>query len=158
MSTDDRFAFSEDRLAKVLQALKRNDFLAYFFPKSSEALAMVLKGVHQGMRVGLGGSHTLRQMGFPEALKEKGAALLDHWDESMEPGEILATRKAQLLCDLFNRRIEVYASQTLADYVDSVSQLLEGGCGTFLNDLSRWFFAVGHWLPLDKRAARSGVP
>jgi len=102
----------EDRIVKVLQSLQKNEFLAYFFPTVAEARQMILASVQQGTRVGLGGSHTLRQAALPQALKEKGVVLLDHWDESMGPGEILQVRKDQLTCDLF---------------LSSVNAITEGG-------------------------------
>jgi len=92
---------SEERIARTLQSLKRNEFHAYFMPDVREATLLLLDAVEQGMKVGLGGSLTLRQMGLPEALRSKGAVLLDHWDDSFDLDETLRTRKDQLLCDLF---------------------------------------------------------
>jgi hypothetical protein len=89
-----------DQIARTLKALKKNEFLAYFFPKAEEARRLVLDSVQEGMRVGLGGSATLREMGLVEGLKEKGAFLLDHWDESLNFEETLRVRKEQLLCDV----------------------------------------------------------
>ena len=93
-------ATTTDQVARTLKALKKNGFLAYFFPEAQEARQFVLDAVSQGTRVGLGGSATLRQMGLVEGLKEKGAHLLDHWDESLSFEETLRVRKEQLLCDV----------------------------------------------------------
>ena len=89
-----------DQIARTLKALKKNEFLAYFFPKADEARKLVLDSVRNGMRVGLGGSATLREIGLVEGLKEKGALLLDHWDESLSFEETLRIRKEQLVCDV----------------------------------------------------------
>jgi len=91
---------THDPVARTLRALKNNEFLAYYFPKAQEAAQLVLDSVREGTRVGLGGSATLREMGLVEALREKGARLLDHWDESLSFEETLRVRKEQLLCDV----------------------------------------------------------
>ena len=95
------FPVSEDCIAKTLQALKKNEFLAYFTPTAEEARNLVMDSVSKGVGVGLGGSHTLRDVGLVAALKEKGAVLYDHWDETMSMEDVLKTRKEQLLCDIF---------------------------------------------------------
>ena len=46
------------------------------------------------------GSATLRALGLVEGLKQKGAHLLDHWDDSLTFEETLRIRKDQLLCDV----------------------------------------------------------
>jgi L-lactate utilization protein LutB len=91
---------SNDSIARTLGALKKNGFLAYFFPKADEAKQLVLDTVQSGMRVGLAGSATVREMGLVEGLKAKGALLLDHWDESQTFEETLRIRKEQLVCDV----------------------------------------------------------
>ena len=95
------FPVSDEKIAKTMKALKGNEFLVYFTPQAQEARQLVLDSVQQGMRVGLGGSQTLREMGLPDALKEKGAVLLDHWDASLSLEESLRIRKEQLRCDMF---------------------------------------------------------
>lgn len=95
------FPISDERIAQTLKALKENEFLVFFTPEAQEARQMVMDCVHKGMRVGLGGSQTLREMGLPAALKEKGAVLLDHWNPALSPEESFQTRKEQLVCDLF---------------------------------------------------------
>ena len=75
--------------------------IAYFTPTAEEARNLVMDSVSKGVGVGLGGSHTLRDVGLVAALKEKGAVLYDHWDETMSMEDVLKTRKEQLLCDIF---------------------------------------------------------
>ena len=91
---------THDPVARTLRALKNNEFLAYYFPKAQEAGQLVLDSVREGTRVGLCGSATLREMGLVEALRAKGARLLDHWDESLSFEESLRVRKEQLVCDV----------------------------------------------------------
>jgi hypothetical protein len=92
---------SEEKIAAVLQTLKKNEFLAYFVPNAREAKEMVLASVSPGMRVGLGGSETLREMGMPEAVNAAGAVPLDHWEPSLSVDASLQCRRDQLLCGLF---------------------------------------------------------
>ena len=91
---------NKDPIARTLKALKKNEFLAFFFPTAQEARQFVLDSIQEGMRVGLAGSATLREMNLVEGLKEKGALLLDHWDESLTFEETLQIRRDQLLCDV----------------------------------------------------------
>jgi len=101
----------EARIAGTIQSLLRNEFLAFFVPEAREAKQMVLDVIREGMRVGLGGSQTLRQMGLPAALKGKGAVLLDHWDESLSLEETLEVRHRQLDCDLFLSSVNAVTEQ-----------------------------------------------
>jgi len=99
--TGSAYCASEERIAATLQALKSNEFLAYFVPEAREATQLVLNSVQEGASVGLGGSKTLRDLGLPEALRAKGAVLLDHWDSSLSLEASYRCRREQLLCDLF---------------------------------------------------------
>lgn len=89
-----------DSVSRTLKALKKNEFLARFFPTSEEAKQFVLDSIQEGMRVGLAGSATVREMNLADALNRKGAVLLDHWDETLTFEETLSIRKGQLLCDV----------------------------------------------------------
>ncbi len=89
-----------DRVARTIKALRKNEFLAHFFPGADEARQFVLASIREGMRVGLAGSATLRQMNFVEGLRQKGAVPLDHWDPRLTLEETLRIRKDQLLCDV----------------------------------------------------------
>ncbi|MEW6440943.1 MAG: lactate utilization protein [bacterium] len=91
----------QERIVRTLQALKKNEFLAFFAPSGKEAVDLVLPSVREGSRVGLGGSQTLRDLALPEAVKAKGAHLLDHWQEGLGFQELIDVRKGQLVCDVF---------------------------------------------------------
>lgn len=100
-----------ESVTRTLKALKKNGFLAYFVPKAKEAEQLVLDFVGKGMRVGLGGSATLREMGLVDRLKEKETLLLDHWDESLSFEETLRVRKEQLTCDVFLSSVNAVTEQ-----------------------------------------------
>ena len=102
---------SAERIARTLRSLKANDFLAYFVPEAREAKQLVLDSVGEGMRVGLGGSLTLREIGLPESLKSAGVTLLDHWDETLSAEAALGVRQEQLRCDLFLASVNAITEQ-----------------------------------------------
>jgi L-lactate utilization protein LutB len=83
------------------EALRRSGFEAHFIPTGSEALDFIASLVKPGMRVGLGGSMTLRAIGAPEKLKALGAEILDHNAPGLDQGRKLEILRAQLTCDLF---------------------------------------------------------
>ena len=101
----------DERVVRTLKALKRNEFLAYFYPAADEAKRFVLESVQEGMRVGLAGSATIREMSLVEGLRKKGARLLDHWDESLTIEETLQVRKEQLLCDVLLSSVNAVTEQ-----------------------------------------------
>jgi hypothetical protein len=96
----DKAETTKDPVARTLRSLKKNEFLAYFFPTAGEAKQFLLDSIQEGTRVGLCGSATLREMGLVGDLKQKGARLLDHWDETLTFDETFQVRKDQLLCDV----------------------------------------------------------
>jgi L-lactate utilization protein LutB len=83
------------------EALRRNGFDARFARSGAEALEMVASFVEPGMKVGFGGSMTLRAIGAPERVKAMGAELLDHNVPGLSPERKLEVLRAQLTCDLF---------------------------------------------------------
>jgi hypothetical protein len=83
------------------EALKRSGFDARFAQKGEEALAIVASFVKPGMKVGFGGSMTLRAIGAPDKVKALGAEILDHNAPGLDPARKLEILRAQLTCDLF---------------------------------------------------------
>jgi hypothetical protein len=83
------------------EALKRSFFDARFARSGEEALGIVADFVKPGMKVGFGGSMTLRAIGAPEKVKALGAVILDHNAPGLELETKLEILRAQLTCDLF---------------------------------------------------------
>jgi hypothetical protein len=83
------------------EALKRSGFDARFVAKGGEALEVIASFVKPGMKVGFGGSMTLRAIGAPEKVRALGAAILDHNAPGLDPERKLEILRAQLSCDLF---------------------------------------------------------
>ncbi len=96
----------EDWHAKALgeaacAALRRNGFDAHYLDDAALALAHVESLVKPGMKVGFGGSMTLRGVGAQDRLRELGAEILDHNAPGLDPARKLELLRAQLTCDLF---------------------------------------------------------
>jgi hypothetical protein len=99
------FAVQEWRFETIgraaCEALKRSGFDARYAASGGEALAFLASLVRPGMKVGFGGSMTLRALGAQDRLKALGAEILDHNVPGLEQGRKLEILRAQLTCDLF---------------------------------------------------------
>lgn len=93
---------NEKVISKTVRSLEDNFFTAKAFKSRDELVEHVLENIQKDMKVGLGGSVTVRSLGLLEKIKEKGAILLlDHWREGLTPEEVAAIRIQQLTSDLF---------------------------------------------------------
>jgi L-lactate utilization protein LutC len=72
------------------EALKKNGFDAHFVHTGAEALEKIASLVKPGMKVGFGGSVSLRTIGAPDRVKELGAEILDHNAPGLEQARKLA--------------------------------------------------------------------
>ena len=92
---------NETLAREACEALKRNGFDAHYVATAPEALARVAAFVKPGMKVGFGGSMTMRAIGAPEKVAALGAELLDHNAPGLDQARKLEILRAQLTCDLF---------------------------------------------------------
>lgn len=86
---------------KVVDALNKNHFQAKYFTTASEAKDYVLSLVDPQATVGVGGSHTVKEIGLLAALENQGNTLFDHGKPGLSPEETLDLRRKQLTCDVF---------------------------------------------------------
>jgi len=93
--------FNRKAAEKCVEALKQNGFDAYYAETREEAKKIVLDAIPAGASVGVGGSVTVRELGIPQALKERGNRVYDHWDASLSPAEKAAARDSQVRADVF---------------------------------------------------------
>jgi hypothetical protein len=84
---------------RCVEALKKNGFEAVFLPDREAVRSRLLEECEKAESIGFGGSMSIAEMGIYEALAGKGKRLLDHG--RAPAGEKVATRLAQLTCDLF---------------------------------------------------------
>jgi L-lactate utilization protein LutB len=86
---------------EACEALKRSGFDARFAYKGAEALELIASFVKPGMKVGFGGSMSLRAIGAQERVRALGGEILDHNAPGLDQDRKLEVLRAQLTCDLF---------------------------------------------------------
>ena len=102
--SDSRKGHKEPKVKNALTALRQNGFNVLYVPSEESALTAVLDMVPPGDLVGLGGSVTLREMGLPQVLRERGNRVADHWEarrRNVSPQEIMEIRRLHLNSDVF---------------------------------------------------------
>ncbi len=92
---------SPDIIQKVIENLKRNEMETIYFASVQEAKEEILKRIPSGVKVGIGGSITLREMGLVGALNDRGNEVYDHWKEGLSIEERQAVAKKQQRADFF---------------------------------------------------------
>ncbi|MFZ2781056.1 MAG: lactate utilization protein [Rectinemataceae bacterium] len=92
---------NETRAERARAALARNGFDAVCVPDAARAAELVMSFIKPGMKVGFGGSMTIRALGIQEKAVAAGAILLDHNKPGLSSEERIGLLRAQLTCDLF---------------------------------------------------------
>ena len=92
---------NEARAAQAIAALTKNGFEAVYAATADEAAELVMKFVKPGMKVGFGGSMTIKALGIQEKSQAAGAQILDHNLPGLSPEEKREILRAQLTCDAF---------------------------------------------------------
>ena len=72
----------------MIKSLKRRNMEAFYCPTTKEAVAQVSKLIADGSSVTWGGSMTIRDMGIPQALKERGTLEVLDRDEVTDREEV----------------------------------------------------------------------
>jgi len=101
----------QEAVKKALEALEKNGFKASYFDDSDSAVDYLMKSIKNEATVGIGGSMTVKSLGIPEKLIERGNKVYFHWLESTPLGMDEARKNAA--------QADVYLSSTNA--------LTEGG-------------------------------
>ncbi len=70
------------RIEQVISSLHLRHINAFFLRNAEEASRKVMSLIPQNAIVGIGDSTTLRQLGIPETLKEKGIKVLDPFEQN----------------------------------------------------------------------------
>ncbi|MGI6065282.1 MAG: lactate utilization protein [Bacillota bacterium] len=86
---------------RVVEALKNNEFDAFYVSTRQEAAECVLNFIKAGDSIGMGGSVTLEELDIPQKIAEKGAHILNHNQPGLSPEEKNNIRRRQLLSDVF---------------------------------------------------------
>lgn len=88
-------------IAKVVESLKKNEMEAVYFSTAAEAKDEVLRRIPPGAKVGIGGSITLREMGIPGVLENKGHEVYNHWREGLSKEKRQEVGKKHQRADVF---------------------------------------------------------
>jgi L-lactate utilization protein LutB len=86
---------------KVVKALEKNNFQAYYVPNSAAAIEKVISLIPAAATVGVGGSATLKDIGIPQKLEKDGHEVYDHNKPGLTMEESMSLRRKELLCDVF---------------------------------------------------------
>ena len=93
--------YGEMQAQRTVQALKKNNFDAQYFPKAADALEVLWKSIPEGATVGVGGSLTLNQIGFYDAVQKRPVKLLNPFAKGLSPEEGGKIRRAIFSADVF---------------------------------------------------------
>jgi hypothetical protein len=91
----------EERAKKTIEKLVAHDFKALYVNNKQEAVEEILKHITPKLRVGAGGSVTIRELGILGQLEARGHTLYDHWKSGLSKEDIVEIRKSQMTSDLF---------------------------------------------------------
>ena len=89
------------RAESTCAALVKHGFDAVFVRTKEEAAELVMKFIKPGMKIGFGGSMTIKALGIQEKALATGALVLDHNRPGIGAEEKLEVLRAQLTCDVF---------------------------------------------------------
>jgi L-lactate utilization protein LutB len=86
---------------EACEALKKAGFDAHYVATGAEAAERVAALVKPGMKIGFGGSMTVKAIGLPDRIKSLGGVVLDHNAPGLDSSKKMEIMRAQLTCDLF---------------------------------------------------------
>jgi len=96
-----KLGWIEERSKRAVEKLKSHDFEATYFRTKEEVVKEIWRHISPGMKVGVGGSVTIRELGIIDQLKARGYAVYDHWAAGLSGEDSLQIRKSQMTSDLF---------------------------------------------------------
>ena len=91
-----------ERLAeRIIKALKRRNMEAFYCPTAKEAVKKVSELIANGSTVTWGGSMTIREMGIPQALKERKTLEVLDRDEVTDRTEVVKIYERAFTADVY---------------------------------------------------------
>jgi hypothetical protein len=91
----------EKMFERTVHALRSNYFDALAFNDRESLHAAVVKHITPGIKIGIGGSISVRGIGLLERFTDLDVEVLDHWKEGLSKEQVGSIRLSQLMCDLF---------------------------------------------------------
>ncbi|MDO5116786.1 MAG: lactate utilization protein [Synergistaceae bacterium] len=102
MNTSEAKRASNKNLAEsVCKALEARGFHALYAENAKAACESALEMIEDGATVGIPGTVTVREIGLPERLVEKGCRIYEHWLSNMTPEERVSALLNELQADWF---------------------------------------------------------
>lgn len=89
------------RAERARAALVKNGFDAIVAHTREEAVELVMKFIRPGLKLGFGGSMTVKALGIQEKAVAAGAIVLDHNKPGIAADEKMEILRSQLTCDVF---------------------------------------------------------
>jgi hypothetical protein len=86
---------------KVVENLNKRNYNALYAATKEEAKQKILDIIEKGSSIGLGGSHTLNQLGVIESLRKQEYNLLDRYDPNLSAHEVNELLRQSLLSDYY---------------------------------------------------------
>jgi LUD domain len=93
--------YAEKMMERTVKALSANYFDARSFANRECLINAVMQYITPGLKIGIGGSMSVRGIGLLEKLTDNDVQILDHWKQGLTKEEIGSIRLSQLTCDLF---------------------------------------------------------
>ncbi|MEO0124323.1 MAG: lactate utilization protein [candidate division WOR-3 bacterium] len=91
----------EKLLLRVVDALKKRDFNAEYFPSIENMNEYILKSIPTDASIGIGGSMTIRELGIIERLEQRGNKVIHHWQKGLTEETDKEVRKKEMLADYY---------------------------------------------------------
>lgn len=92
---------AEKMIERAIKALSANYFDALSFNDRESLNLAVMKHVTPKMKIGVGGSMTVRGIGLLDKFAEIDVQVMDHWKDGLSKEQVNSIRLSQLTCDLF---------------------------------------------------------
>ena len=91
----------EERAKKAIEKLEAHHFKAIYVKTKREAAEEISRHITPKLKIGVGGSVTIRNLGIMEQLEAGGHTIYDHWKPGLSKEKVLEIRKSQMTSDLF---------------------------------------------------------
>lgn len=93
--------FQAKQVDRTRKALERNGFETQVVPDAQSAVTAIMEMIPDGATVGVGGSMTLNQIGFSEAVNGRTITLLNPFAHGIAPEERNTVTRQIFSCDYF---------------------------------------------------------
>lgn len=85
----------DQKIGNTISALTKNGIKARYFENGKEAVAALISEIGNTDKIGIGGSITVKELGIPEIIRDRGNELFYHWFETTPEGMASARFNAQ---------------------------------------------------------------